>query len=157
GPSGAGKSTLSYACARAGWTFVSDDCVFLRIDSPTRHVLGRHLQMRFRVDAPALFPELKDHIARERPNGKVSIEIPLSTSPKIRTAERVSAGAMIFLERRAGAGHRAERVAPEEAVGRILSNSPCYIDAVNALHERTVRRFAEVPAFRLEYESLDDA
>jgi hypothetical protein len=35
GDSGAGKSTLSYACARQGWTYVSDDGSFLQASRPS--------------------------------------------------------------------------------------------------------------------------
>ena len=36
GKSGAGKSTLSFACARAGFTYVSDDCTWLLAGSEDR-------------------------------------------------------------------------------------------------------------------------
>lgn len=52
GPSGAGKSTLSYACARAGWTFVSDDATWLLPDQAERLAIGRPRHARFRLAAP---------------------------------------------------------------------------------------------------------
>ena len=36
GAAGAGKSTLTFACARAGWTCVTDDCTWLLPDSTER-------------------------------------------------------------------------------------------------------------------------
>ena len=48
GDSGAGKSSLSYACARAGWTYVSDDAsAFLR-NSVVPEVIGHPQKFRFR-------------------------------------------------------------------------------------------------------------
>jgi hypothetical protein len=40
GDSGAGKSTLAYACARAGWTYTSDDTSYLINDSKVPRVIG---------------------------------------------------------------------------------------------------------------------
>ncbi|MGC1919578.1 MAG: aldolase, partial [Acidobacteriaceae bacterium] len=48
GDSGAGKSTLSYACARAGWTYTSDDTSYLINDYAVPRVIGHSHRMRFR-------------------------------------------------------------------------------------------------------------
>src|SRR3984957_20562164 len=40
GHSGAGKSTLAYACARAGWTYTTDDGSYLLRDSAPPRILG---------------------------------------------------------------------------------------------------------------------
>ncbi len=58
GDSGTGKSTLAYACARAGWTFVSDDASYLVRGADTPRVLGNSRSLRLRPDAPILFQEL---------------------------------------------------------------------------------------------------
>src|SRR5580692_10217917 len=60
GDSGAGKSTLSYACARAGWTYTTDDTSYLINDSESLRVIGHSHRVRFRLTAKALFPELED-------------------------------------------------------------------------------------------------
>jgi hypothetical protein len=75
GDSFAGKSTLSYACARAGWTFVSDDGVLLVRDRSDRYAVGDPYAFRLREDASRLFPELRDRMPAVRPNGKLGIEI----------------------------------------------------------------------------------
>lgn len=59
GDSGAGKSSLSYACARSGWTYVSDDGSDLLIEGSDRLVIGNCHQVRFRPSAAQLFPELE--------------------------------------------------------------------------------------------------
>ena len=92
GPSGVGKSTLSFACARRGWTFISDDCTWLLPDSENREAVGRPREARFRPDAPRLFPELEGFAERARPNGKIGLEVPLKELPRIRTASRCSIG-----------------------------------------------------------------
>lgn len=156
GASGAGKSTLSYACARAGWTFVTDDATWLLPDHPERVAIGRPRQARFRMDAPGLFPELEGYAARARPNGKIGIEVPLAELPRIRTAGRASISGIVFLERGPGAAG-AHEMSGAEAVERLLADMPSYGSAVDAMHERTVGRLAGAPAWRMRYETLEEA
>jgi hypothetical protein len=80
GDSGAGKSSLSYACARAGWTYITDDASFLVNNRHDRLVVGNCNQARFRPSAAELFSELtgKEIIQRAQV-GKPSIE--LNTQP----------------------------------------------------------------------------
>ena len=151
----AGKSTLSYACARAGWNYVSDDAVFLLPGDGLRTVIGRHRHVRFRPDAPRLFPELERFVARERPNGKLSIEIPLEELPEITSAANAQAVCAVVLERGTDAG--IERITPNELTVTLLRDMPSYGPRVNAMHERAVAHLAEIRAFRLRYRSLDTA
>ncbi len=155
GASGSGKSTLSYACARAGWTFLADDCTCLLPDSPERIAIARSDQARFRLDAPQLFPELERFTARARPTGKIGIEVPMSELPGIHTGRRASIAGVVFLERRPGSP-QVRRISGEEAVELLLADMPSYGEEVDARHERTIRRLAEVPAFRAYYEWIDD-
>src|ERR1700733_1155235 len=80
GDSGAGKSTLAYACARAGWTYITDDASFLVNGRDDSLVVGNCRQVRFRPPAADLFPELQGRPVLQRAEiGKPSIE--LSTAP----------------------------------------------------------------------------
>jgi hypothetical protein len=154
GPSTAGKSTLAYACARAGWTFLSDDCAALLPDSAERIALGRPRQARFRPDAPRLFPELEGHLVRARPTGKLAFEVDTSLLG-IHTADRTPVGAIVFLERGGGLAE-VRRISREDALERLLRDLPSYGEEVDDLHERTVRRVTAAPAYRLRYESIED-
>ena len=157
GESGAGKSTLSFACARAGWTFVADDGTLLLIHSEDRMAVGTPHKARFRDDAPSIFPELAGYAVIARPNGKLSLEVPLDAFPQIRTASRCPIRAMAFLNRRTGERPRVERLRTGEAVDRLLRELPVYGPEVDALHEKAVRRLEGLPAWSLHYESLGDA
>jgi hypothetical protein len=75
GDSFAGKSTLAYACARTGWTYVSDDTAYVVRDRSDCYAVGDPHRIRFRPDAPTLFPELANRLSSVRPNGKIAIEI----------------------------------------------------------------------------------
>jgi len=74
GDSGAGKSSLAYACARRGWTLVSDDAVHLA-PGPAGIGVGGSNFIHLREPVRALFPELEGLDAGAAPNGKQAIEI----------------------------------------------------------------------------------
>lgn len=98
GDSFAGKSTLAYACARAGWTYVSDDALFLVRGRNDRYALGDPYSIRFRPDAPQLFPELADRLVTIRPNGKVAIEV-LTRELAVDTAPGCNIDHVVYLNR----------------------------------------------------------
>jgi hypothetical protein len=157
GVSGAGKSSLAFACARAGWGFVSDDATWLAAETRGRAAIGRPQFARFRHDAPSLFPELGRYEAGERPNGKPTIEAPTADFPRIETAIRCEVDYLIALDRRrpgTGAPARLVPISPATIIDQMLADSPCYGERVRELYERTLVRLLDVPAWRLEYESL---
>jgi hypothetical protein len=156
GQSGAGKSTLSFACARAGWTYLSDDCTWLLAKSQDRIAIGKPHQLRFRHDGPRIFPELEGLDTSARPNGKLTIEVPTANFPQIRTASRCPIGGLVFLDRSSGGRPRCERILPSEATDQLLSDLATYGPEVDAMHERAVRSLEGLPAWSLHYESLED-
>jgi hypothetical protein len=98
GDSFAGKSTLAYACARVGWTFLSDDGTELLRNTSDRYAIGDPYAMRFREDAKLLFPELADRLVVTRPNGKNGMEV-LTRELPIETATGCSIEHIVFLNR----------------------------------------------------------
>jgi hypothetical protein len=157
GVSASGKSTLAFACARAGFTYIADDCTWLLNGSTDRIALGRPHMIRFRHDAARHFPELEGWVARARPNGKVAIEIPTSEFPHIMTARKAPIGRIVFLARDSRGPAALESVARAETAGLLLRDMPSYGKEVDMIHQRTVETLTEVPAFRLHYRSLDEA
>jgi hypothetical protein len=157
GLSGAGKSTLAWACARAGWTYVTDDGAWLLPGAEDRTVLGRCRQIRFKSDAPQLFPELQRYAARPGPHGKVSLEVPLPDFPQIRTASRCRIGCVVVLDRQSSAAARAEPALAEEVAGLLLGDMPRYEEDVRARYETAVRRLLDAPCYRLRYDNPHDA
>jgi hypothetical protein len=100
GASGAGKSTLAYACARAGWTFTSDDASYLLWESAELDVRGNSHQVRFRPSARELFPELQGRSLTPRAAGKPSIEVFTAELPGIVTAKESQVHYIVLLNRR---------------------------------------------------------
>ena len=156
GRSGAGKSTLAFACAQAGWTFVSDDATWLPVDVEGRVAIGRPSHARFREDAPRLFPSLDRYAAEQRPNGKMTIEAPTADFGNVRTAVRCSADHLVLLERGA-ARPRLVPLRTADVIERLLDDGPGYGDRVRLMHERALERLGEISAWRLEYTTLDQA
>jgi hypothetical protein len=154
GSSTAGKSTLAYACARAGWTWLSDDCACLLPGAPELTVFARSTTARFRTDAPDLFPELEAFSTRLRPTGKIGIEVPLDEVPGISTTRRAAIHATVFLDRAPGRPGL-ESLSPEEAYDRLLADMPTYGPEVDPIHESAVRRLAQAPAYCLHYQSIE--
>lgn len=156
GASTAGKSTLSYASARSGWAYLSDDAVFL-LPGEERVAIGQNRQFRLRPDAPRLFPELANFHSQIRPNGKQGVEIPVADLPHVTAAERVRIDAVVLLERSEDSPAGVLPVSRETVLQRMLDDLPSYGAEVNAMHERTICRLVEVPAWRLRYSALEDA
>ena len=102
GDSGAGKSTLSYACARSGWTYVTDDCSFLLNSGTKRLVTGNCHQVRFRPSAAEFFPEVRGLEITPRAVGKPSIELPTAPMKHITLAQSAKVDFIVFLNRHTG-------------------------------------------------------
>jgi len=157
GSSGSGKSTLSVACARAGFTFLSDDCTWILTETDTPVAIGKPHQARLRADAARHFPELEGFSTRALPNGKLSMEVPTSRLAGVKTAPRVEVSRLVFLDREGQGAARLESMASDEAAALLLQDLPSYGPEVNAVHERTIGMLAGLPAWRLTYSTLDDA
>jgi hypothetical protein len=113
GDSGEGKSTLSFACAQLGWTFVSDDAVYVPRRNAGREVIGNPLYLKLRPDAPTFFPHLRDRPVVLRQNGEWGFDISTDGLPGFATAFKCDIDHIVFLNRSA-AGPAALRDFPKE-------------------------------------------
>ena len=157
GASGAGKSTLAFACARAGWTYITDDAAVLLQGSPDREALARRHHFRFRPEAVRLIPELERYETRVQPNGKPTIEVPASAFPEISTSARCRIEATVFLDRRSGSAATLRPVAAAEAGERLMGEMPDYGGAARIRHAETIARLVAAPAYELRYDALPEA
>jgi hypothetical protein len=102
GDSGAGKSTLSYACAKAGWTYVTDDSSYLVHGQEELLVTGNCHQVRFRPATGSIYPEINGReIVQRTEIGKPSIELVPSVQG-LRCSQTARASYLVFLNRREG-------------------------------------------------------
>lgn len=153
GSSGSGKSTLAYGCARAGWTFTSDDTCYLINDSPIPRVIGHAHRARFRPSAGLLFPELATRELTPRLEGKPSIEVPVAELNITSTATEVTADFIVFLNRSsdaAGALIPLPRGSGTERLCRELYST----GEIRARHEQILQILSDTPAYELRYSDL---
>ena len=158
GNSGAGKSSLSYACARRGWTFVSDDASAFQRNAPDPKVIGHPQKFRFREPVGELFPEFRDLKSSLRAYGKPTIEVS-TKSLEIITAEESRVNAIVFLNRPA---HESGPpilipISAEEAWNRLSFS--IWAVQMSAFEERlaALDRLLAVPIYEMRYSELDPA
>jgi hypothetical protein len=156
GDSGAGKSTLAYACARAGWTYTSDDTSYLINDSPTPRVIGHSHRVRFRPAAKALFPELADCEVTPRIEGKPSIEVPVSALPLRHTAKEADVHSIIYLHRLPSTRAKLVPLRSGSATERMKQELFSAGD-IRAKHELMLEALSRVPTYELQYSDVEDA
>lgn len=156
GESMSGKSTLAYACARAGWTYVSDDGTYLVRKDSGRYAIGAHHSIRFREDARELFPELKHRLPRVRPNGKLGIEV-LTRELPIATVQGCPIDHIVFLNRNEPGLPRL-RPYPKEQLLAWCEQGACYGAAeVRAAQLQSYQRLAGAGIWELCYRDFDSA
>jgi hypothetical protein len=154
GDSGAGKSSLSYACARAGWTYVSDDASFLLNGGSTRMVMGDCHRVRLRPSASELFPEMDGLEITPRAAGKPSIEMSTASMRHMVCAPSVQVDFMVFLNRRTGGPP--ELVPYRKDVARQFMRQALYGSVESlALQYEAIERFLAVEILELRYTDLD--
>lgn len=150
-----GKTTLTYACARVGWTFVSDDASELLRSASDRRIIGRPHSIRFREPARDLFPELRDRVPARRPTGKWNIEVRTAELPGIRTASECDAHYLIFLNRSDPGPQRLQPFSRDEAFRRLTAQL-CYGEEKIRLAQRhSIQTLLNIPVLELCYRDLD--
>jgi hypothetical protein len=155
GDSGAGKSTLSYACARAGWTYICDDASFLVNGREDSLVVGNCRLLRFRPSAEQLFPELLGRPAlRRAQSGKPSIELATAPLAEITTSPSAWVRHLVFLKRQPGL--RGQLLPfPKEVARAFVLQRLIGIPEVAALQIDAVDRLLDRGTFELCYSDLD--
>jgi hypothetical protein len=159
GNSGAGKSSLSYACARRGWTFVSDDASAFRRGSPSPMVIGHPQKFRFREPVGELFPEFNGLKSTLRAYGKPTIEVRTAELQGLHLADESAINAVVFLNRpdHDGTAPVLRRLSVEEAWER-LSFSVWAVQ-VPAFEQRlaALETLLDLPIFEMRYSDLHPA
>jgi hypothetical protein len=151
GSSGAGKSTLAYACARRGFTYLSDDATSFLRRGAGRTVIGKPMGMRLRPNAREIFPELRGLPAWPAANGKESIEIDTASLPGIVTAFTSQVEAVIFLNRVAGFDPHCIAISRHEARKRLAQEIPVLENSAWREQMASLDVLLEADTFELRY------
>lgn len=157
GDAGAGKSSLSFACSRAGWTFVADDSCAVVRSRTDRTVVGNPHQIRFRPSAIDLFPELSYEHPVRRMNHELAIELATSAIPEIRTAAQTPVEHVVFLRRQPSGAAKVTRFSQASALAW-FEQVICYGEAdLREAQRASLRSLLTAGIFELQYSDLDSA
>ena len=157
GDAGAGKSSLAFACARQGWTLISDDGSSIVRSRTDRTVVGNPSQLRFRANAPKLFPELANRTLVRGLDGELSIELPTRNLSAISTAFQAHIDYIIFLNRQESGPARLLHYSPESARLR-LEQTICFGDAeIRHQQKASLRTILSAEVLELRYSDLGSA
>ena len=155
GDSGAGKSSLSFACARRGWTFLSDDSTSLVRNRKDRLVVGNPYSMLFRESSIELFPELKQQRITPRATGEMAIELATVSMPEIATTLSSSVDYIVFLDRQKSGPPRLVPYS-REAASSWFQQLVCYGEKEDQdARDPALRHLLAVPVYELCYCDLD--
>lgn len=155
GDSGAGKSTLAYACAKAGWTYVTDDGSYLVHGRDDLLAVGNCHQVRFRPQSSEFFPEIAGReITRRAQVGKPSIEMAPASLPGIRTAQMATIKHMVLLNRREGT-NSGVRPYPKEVLRQFLRQGRFSPLPMMPEHYAAIEKLLDLNVVELRYRDLD--
>ncbi len=161
GPAGAGKTCLAYACARAGYSLLADDVVYLLRSERHPQLRGNPSRLHFPVPARDLFPELRQVLVGIRRDGREFLAVPAEEWLPGRAVTQAELGAVVFLERatECGAGAALEPVAAAEAHRLLFDALPPDMDEeqIMAAHRLTIEHLVQAGAYRLHYSTLEQA
>ncbi|HZY63805.1 MAG TPA: aldolase [Edaphobacter sp.] len=154
GDSGAGKSTLSYACARKGWTYVSDDASFLVNGESSRMVAGNCHQVRFRPEAVQFFPEIEGLELTPRAAGKPSVEMLTNRMPNLICEQTAKIDYIVFLNRR---GNSEPQLMPyRKDVARYFMRQVLFgLPETMAVQYQAIEKLLTAEVLELRYRNLD--
>ncbi|MEJ2720559.1 MAG: hypothetical protein P8181_05390 [bacterium] len=146
GPSGSGKSTLTYALARAGFGFVSDDGVFLERDAGGLSATAFPEKIKLDHRSCNLFDEL-----RSRGSFQNKVELSTTETGLLRVAPRARPSAVLFPVRSSAAVSATAPLGMHDAFARLLgqvipSLAPCDVSE----HLEIIGRLVEAcPCYEL--------
>jgi len=154
GDSGAGKSSLSFACARAGWTYITDDASFLLNGRSDRQVVGNCHLVRLRSSASVLFAGMEDEPLTQRVGGKPSIELVTSALPGIKGSVSSNVDHIVFLNRQDANTQELTPFSREEA-RRHMCQSLCGLEELRTPQIVSVERLLIAEIHEIRYRDLN--
>jgi hypothetical protein len=157
GNSHSGKSSFAFACARRGWTFVSDDTTRIVRKLGGRLAVGNPHQLHFRESAIKLFPELEHQRIAPRVSGEMAIEVTTASMPAIVTAAQCSIDYIVFLNRRESGSPSIAAYSPEKALQWFEQTNFFYGQSVRTAKKESLRDLLNAGVFELSYSDLEPA
>lgn len=149
GNSGAGKSTLAYACLRRGFNLLSEDVIYVDLESDSR-IWGNATTVNLMPDTIKLFPELENRKPQVRPNGKLKITIPVSEIKNCSPALQTQSIIVCLIEpNHNNSDSMLEPISPELIRKTIISNLEPGFDLYAEYIPAALQRLLKNTAYRL--------
>lgn len=157
GESEAGKSSLAYACARNGWTFITDDLSELVRSWETLTVLGNPHRFRLRESATSLFSELHRVPVTVRANGERAVELYTAEWPNLVTATQSRIDYILFLHRIPSAKTSLVPFSREKALRWFEQVLVMGDDDFKTEQAKSLRRLLSAPILEFRYSDMESA
>lgn len=148
GRSTAGKSTLCYACARAGFSLLAEDVVYVSMRERPR-LWGNPWSIHLLPDAPQLFPELADLPARIQANGKRKLTVDLAALGAAQPHIQAERAIICLIHRHGGPRSALTPIEPRAALAALGHDRESGFD-LHAQAGAVVELLAAQGAYRLE-------
>lgn len=151
GPTGSGKSTLSWALARMGFSFLSDDRT--HVSRRNGHLLAWSVNpfIKLRLESAAMFPELGRLLPRMLPNGERAYSFSPDPGFGVSISRCCTPRWLFFLERRRGATLRLTPMAPAEVARRLSLDLLAETGEVSDMQLETIAQLAQRECWHLAY------
>lgn len=153
----AGKSSLAYACARNGWTFVTDDLSDLVRSWETTTVVGNPHRIRLRESATSIFPELRGHPITLRANNERAIEVATTKYPSLVTAPYSGVDYALFLNRQRSGGPSLRPFSKAQAQRWFENVLSVGEEETRQAQAAALRRLLSLELLEFRYSDLDSA
>ena len=151
GPSGAGKSSLSYALARAGFGFLSDDRTFCFENAGGIFAWGLPTHLKLRHEGRNWFPALEVRDPTHREKGEWVYRLEPERDLALERVRCCRPAAIIFLERQETSSFALTPELSREAAQRLEEELVPELPDAASKRAATIARLVEVPSWRLRY------
>ena len=149
GPPGAGKSSLAFACAKAGFSFVSDDVTYLIRDEPPK-ALGRCHWIRMNPGAEELFGlESPQHTHQEG-----VAELRADSVLELACSPTCAADTLVFLNPTQESGPPL-KITPADTLKRLVADLPADMLQVSASQVESLRQISRRGSWSISRKPLD--
>ncbi|MGO8792939.1 MAG: hypothetical protein ACLQVL_36890 [Terriglobia bacterium] len=151
GLSGAGKSTLSFALARNGFDFLSEDWTYFSRRDGELVAWGLPTQVKLLPDAASFFAELRDSQPVVTLNGEWAYLVDLASEAGRPRRRFCQPRWVLFLERKELPLFRLSRMGSSEAAARLERDLLAQSPDAERLQRTAVAALAECECWRLEF------
>lgn len=121
GPSGVGKSTLAVFLSMAGFSYVTDDCVYVSRSPSGLLAWGLPTAIKLLPDSTRYFRRLRNRVPEISLNGELALETDPATTFGIRHSPCCKPHWLVFLERNGQKSAAFRKVSSQEAALRLTS------------------------------------